>query len=88
MKNHWIGLPIELRSQKKNQEQFWGDFGSTSQRIGQQLIPHSGKPIPQLAFKNELLRFSGKSVVKNPPANTGDTSSIPGLGRSHMPQSD
>lgn len=28
MKNHWIGLPTELRSQKKNQEQFSGDFGS------------------------------------------------------------
>ena len=25
-------------------------------------------------------------VVKNPPANTWDTGSIPGLGRSHMPQ--
>ena len=26
--------------------------------------------------------FPGDSKVKNPPANTGDTSSIPGLGRS------
>ena len=26
-------------------------------------------------------------MVKNPPANAGDTGSIPGLGRSHMPQS-
>ena len=26
--------------------------------------------------------FLGESVVKNPPANSGDTSSIPGLGRS------
>ena len=26
----------------------------------------------------------GGSVVKNPPANTGDTGSIPGPGRSHM----
>ena len=26
--------------------------------------------------------FPGGSVVKNPPANTGDTVSIPGLGRS------
>lgn len=26
MKNHWIGLPTELK--KKNQEQFGGDFGS------------------------------------------------------------
>ena len=27
-------------------------------------------------------------MVKNPPANAGDTGSIPDLGRSHMPQSD
>ena len=26
-------------------------------------------------------------MVKNPPANTGDTGSSPGPGRSHMPQS-
>ena len=31
--------------------------------------------------------FLGGSGVKNPPANTGDTGSSPGLGRSHMPQS-
>jgi len=29
--------------------------------------------------------FPGGSVVKNLPANAGDTSSTPGLGRSHMP---
>ena len=33
------------------------------------------------AFPNEP-GFPGGSVVKNPPANTGDTVSIPGLGRS------
>ena len=31
--------------------------------------------------------FPGGAVVKNPPANAGDMGSIPGLGRSHMPQS-
>ena len=31
--------------------------------------------------------FPGGPVVKNPPASTGDTGSIPGLGRSHVPQS-
>ena len=29
--------------------------------------------------------FPGGSVVKNPPASAGDTGSIPGPGRSHMP---
>ena len=31
--------------------------------------------------------FSGGTVVKNPPANSGDTGSRPGPGRSHIPQS-
>ena len=34
-----------------------------------------------------LVGFSGGTVVKNPPANAGDTGSSPGLGRSHMPWS-
>ena len=29
----------------------------------------------------------GGAVVKNPPANAGNTGSSPGPGRSHMPQS-
>ena len=29
--------------------------------------------------------FPDAPVVKNPPANAGDTDSIPDLGRSHMP---
>ena len=32
-----------------------------------------------------LIGPPGGSAVKNPPANAGDTGSIPGLGRSHMP---
>ena len=32
--------------------------------------------------------FPGGAVVENLPANAGDTGSSPGLGRSHMPQSD
>ena len=31
--------------------------------------------------------FTGGAVVKNPPANAGNTGSSPGPGRSHMPQS-
>ena len=31
--------------------------------------------------------FPGGSVVKNAPANAGDTGWSPGVGRSHMPQS-
>ena len=32
--------------------------------------------------------FPGGAVVESLPANAGDTGSSPGLGRSHMPQSD
>ena len=31
------------------------------------------------------LDWLGDALVKNPPANTEDTGSIPGPGRSHMP---
>ena len=37
-----------------------------------------------LIFEELILNtgFSGSSVLKNPPANTGDSGSIPGSGRS------
>ena len=35
----------------------------------------------------QFLDFPGGAVVKNPPANAGDTGSRPGPGRSHMPRS-
>ena len=35
----------------------------------------------------EYRGFPGGAVVENLPANAGDTGSSPGLGRSHMPQS-
>ena len=33
-----------------------------------------------------FMDFPGDLVVKNPPASAGDTSSIPDLGKFHMPQ--
>ena len=41
----------------------------------------------QLRKKKKLRGFPGGAVVENPPANAGDTGSSPGLGGSHMPQS-
>ena len=38
-------------------------------------------------LKDENRGFPDGTVVKNPPANAGDTGSSPGLGRSHMPRS-
>ena len=40
-----------------------------------------------ITVKREALGFPGGALVKNPPANAGDTDSIPGPGRSHMPRS-
>ena len=42
----------------------------------------------EFSYQNlESRGFPGGAVVKNPPANAGDTGSSPGPGRSHMPQS-
>ena len=38
-------------------------------------------------IKMLLQDFPGGAVVKNTPANAGDTGSSPGPGRSHMPRS-
>ena len=38
-------------------------------------------------FKKIFRDFPGGAVVKNPPANAGDTGSSPGPGRFHMPRS-
>ena len=43
--------------------------------------------LPHLAFKTPSLDFPHSAVVKNLPANAGDTGSSPGAGRSHMPWS-
>ena len=40
-----------------------------------------------LNYKYTGKGFPGGTVVKNPPANAGDTGSIRGPGRSHIPQS-
>ena len=37
--------------------------------------------------KTQHWDFPGDAVVKNPPANAGDTGSSPGPRRSHMPRS-
>ena len=44
------------------------------------LKPHLGTIY--LVLINIILGFPGGSAVKNPPANAGDSSSIPGLERS------
>ena len=43
--------------------------------------------IKKSILKKEDWGFPGGAVVENLPANAGDTGSSPGLGGSHMPQS-
>ena len=43
--------------------------------------------IQEVSLKMQLQGFPGGAVVKNPPANAGDTGSSPGPGRSHTPRS-
>ena len=40
-----------------------------------------------LTSEREVGGFPGGAVVKNLPANAGDTGLSPGLGRSHIPRS-
>ena len=45
------------------------------------------RPHEESGVQRGELGFPGSAVVKNPPANAGDTDLIPGSGRSHMLQS-
>ena len=52
------------------------------------LVPgHLTKAYQMQHVKMNSESLPGGSVVKNPPANARDMDSIPGLGRSHTPQS-
>ena len=37
-----------------------------------------------VSHETDTQGFPGGTIVKNPPANAGDTGSSPGLGRSHV----
>ena len=58
--------------------------------IATKRIKHLGINLPKEAkdlYSENYRGFPGSAVVKNPPANAGDTGLSPGLGRSHMSQS-
>ncbi|KAM9104381.1 spermatogenesis-associated protein 24 isoform 4-T4 [Megaptera novaeangliae] len=67
----------------------WPEFkpkrGSVSLLMGPHLEPWA-PPTHQCSLLSPL-GFPGGAVVKNPPANAGDTGLSPGPGRSHMPRS-
>ena len=49
--------------------------------------PRTNGKSKAIQTKSHKEGFPGGAVVKNPPANAGDTGSSPGLGRFHMPRS-
>ena len=56
-------------------------------RIYKELLQLNSREIKKKYLKMGKGGFPGGAVVENLPANAGDTGSSPGLGRSHMPQS-
>ena len=46
-------------------------------------MPHAGGKGAKVRGQS----FPGGPLLRNPPANAGDTGSIPGVARFHMPQS-
>ena len=57
------------------------------EQLGTGRVSARGAESQRRRFKGGLLGFPGGTVVKNLPANAGDTGSIPGPGRSHMSRS-
>ena len=63
---------------------------STSLIVGEMQIKTTIRnhlTLVRMAIIKKSRGFPGGAVVKNLPANAGDTGSSPGLGRSHMPRS-
>ena len=52
-----------------------------------EISPSIEKNFTIICYSNIMRDFPGGAVVKNLPANAGDTGSSPGPGRSHMPRS-
>ena len=70
----------KIKRQMKNGEKIW-------QRIN---FPNASQEQLLINEKNQQSygrNFPGGAVVKNLPANAGNTDVIPGPGRSHMPWS-
>ena len=85
---HQLGVLIapELTSCISRRHRAVSRGRQTRQALNGQKKKNNNKTLlPWAIFKN--WGFPGGSVVKNPPASAGDTGSIPGLGRFHMPWS-
>ena len=68
----------------------WSEFkrtGGKEENIIFAHMPHYRQTSVYCASKILCWDFPGGAVVKNPPANAGDTYSSPGPGRAHTPWS-
>ena len=81
------------RGTDRGQGSAYSPAGTTSRNnvtsnLGERSTHREREAIVSLPPKMQWNRdFPGGAVVKNPPANAGDTVSSPGPGRSHMPRS-
>ena len=95
----WQPTPLFLPGESQGQRSLVGLQSMGLQRVSHDwsdFTAHTKTVIPCRAIKsfinhkqlriNILGDFPGGPVVKNPPANAGDGSSIPGPGRPHVPQ--
>ena len=79
---------IWLRENKKERggdAQTWSDYGNKKITVATKW-KRPGRKATSVG-RNKVRGFPGGAVVKNLPANAGDTGWSPGLGRSHMPRS-
>ena len=71
---------------KKGGESEDGGRRGVPGRHGVNPLMPSGLSLNFSLVKSYRWGFPGGAVIKNLPANAGDTGSIPGPGRSHMPR--
>ena len=86
----WVALPCSSLQAVTQGPRMFSSHLMSPQFCGFKIPWASFYPIPILKggnIENHMGGFPGGAVVKNPPANAGDTGSSPGPGRSHMPRS-
>ena len=72
---------------QKNERVIWKGNGlSRLRRRGGSRGPWMGATRGRQALRRKMAGFPGGPVVKNLLCNAGDTGSIPGPGRSHVPR--